>query len=71
MLTHDLAVVGSRIRAARQAKHWTQAQLHIAAGVALGDISKIENGRLLAPSQLKRLTEALGLTEPGGATSEL
>jgi transcriptional regulator with XRE-family HTH domain len=63
MDVHDLAVVGSRIRAARQAKRWTQVQLHIAAGVALGDVSKIENGRLLAPGQLKRLAEALSLTD--------
>jgi transcriptional regulator with XRE-family HTH domain len=54
--------VGSVIRAARLERGWTQARLHIAAGVNLADVSLIETGRLRpSQNQLRKITDALNL----------
>jgi transcriptional regulator with XRE-family HTH domain len=54
--------VGTIIRAARQQRGWTQAKLHIAGGVNLADISRIECGRLVPTrAQLERLADTLNI----------
>ena len=56
--------VGTIIREARQARHWTQADLSHYSRLSTSDISKIESGRLIASrTQLQRLAAALGKSE--------
>jgi transcriptional regulator with XRE-family HTH domain len=59
----DVAVVGERIRKARDAKGWTQLELAAVSGISQGLISAIENGKVASPSvkTLTRLALALGL----------
>ena len=66
------AMTGERIRAARLARGWTQAQLARRVGVTQGGISGIERGRhgTVSPRLMARLLEVLELTpetsaEPG------
>lgn len=54
--------IGAAIRSARRQRGWTQAQLHVRSNVNLGDISRVEAGRLVPTrTQLKRLADALQL----------
>jgi DNA-binding XRE family transcriptional regulator len=47
----------------RRARKWTQTQLAAKVGLAQGDISLIENGRMMPlPKHAKRLSRALGLS---------
>ena len=51
-----------KIRAVRKKKGWNQTVLAYRTGISIGDISKIENGRMVPyPSQRKRLAKALGI----------
>ena len=51
-----------RIKAERLQRDWSQQTLAHRAGMAVADISRIENGRLRPyPGQTKRLARALGL----------
>lgn len=57
-----MQIAGSLIREKRLERGWTQTQLHLAAHVNLGDISRIERGRLMpTQAQLQRLVEVLDI----------
>ena len=55
--------VGAVLRAARQLRGWTQADLSHYSRMSSADISRIETGRLIpTPSQRERLADVLGLS---------
>jgi putative transcriptional regulator len=58
-----MAGLGNKLRAARDAKGWTQAELAAAIGVSRKTINTVENG-VFIPSTLValKLAEALGLS---------
>ncbi|HEY1308453.1 MAG TPA: helix-turn-helix transcriptional regulator [Vicinamibacterales bacterium] len=62
MLRMQMRKFGQVVRDARVRHGWSQAVLHVRSGVSIGDISRVECGRL-APSrqQMARLAEALDL----------
>jgi transcriptional regulator with XRE-family HTH domain len=55
--------IASRLREARQRKHWTRVRLFVESGVHFNTIADIENGRNQQPSfeKVVRLARALGL----------
>lgn len=59
----DTVPIGDTVRALRQARGWTQIQLSQKAGVSQGQLSRVESGETLNPSQLTlaRLAEALSV----------
>lgn len=56
--------IGERIKAAREARNWSQHDLARKSGVTQGTISKLELGQRRTPSGaiLEKLAHALGLT---------
>jgi transcriptional regulator with XRE-family HTH domain len=59
---------GARLRGARVARGWTQADASHYTRISSADISRIETGRLIpTKNQLDRLTAALGVSVNGHA----
>jgi transcriptional regulator with XRE-family HTH domain len=57
----DLATIGQRIKSAREARLWKQADLARASGVSQGTVSKLEAGKMHRGTQLLQLADALGV----------
>jgi transcriptional regulator with XRE-family HTH domain len=57
----DLGTIGQRIKSAREARHWKQADLARASGVSQGTVSKLEGGKMHRGTQLLQLADALGV----------
>jgi Predicted transcriptional regulator with C-terminal CBS domains len=58
----ELFLIGEAIKQARQAKHLTQEELGEMVGVQKAQISRIENGKNLTFSTVRKLFKAMGLT---------
>ena len=57
--------IGERIKAAREAKVWGQAELARAAGISPNTLWRIESGQHAPrPATIRRIAETLGV-EPG------
>lgn len=66
----NMAATGERIRAAREARGLTMADLARSAGISAGAVSRIERGERAPGSvTLRRLAQALGVT-PGNLMDE-
>lgn len=48
-----------KLKALREAKFWTQADLHAESGVAISTISAAENGARISLGRIKKLADAL------------
>lgn len=57
-------MIGAKIRAARQARNWTQAELAEASGISLNYIKQLEGGHKPNPTQdtLQKLARAFGIS---------
>ena len=61
----DYGIRADAIRRARIRKRWTQEDLARNAGLSLGQISRIESGRIDAPhfSTIAKIAQALGVAD--------
>jgi transcriptional regulator with XRE-family HTH domain len=64
------AEVGDRIREARLAKDWTQAELAVRMGVNERTVARWQSGRLPKPATLVRLATALDVPQAYFAATE-
>lgn len=62
-MERDYKVRGDVVRYHRKRKHWSQQELAVAAGMSLGQVSRIESGVIESPQfkTLEKLAQALGL----------
>nr|WP_259657104.1 helix-turn-helix transcriptional regulator [Burkholderia pseudomallei] len=58
---HYMSNIGQVIKAAREAKEWTQKELATRAGVSQGTVGHIESGRNKSTTKLLEIARALGL----------
>lgn len=58
-----------KIRAARQARHWSQFTLAVKAGVHLQTVSGLERGITVRPETLAKIVAALKLPDPPPPTT--
>jgi ribosome-binding protein aMBF1 (putative translation factor) len=58
----EMFLIGEAIKQARQAKNLTQEELGKMVGVQKAQISRIENGKNLTFSTVRKLFKAMGLT---------
>ena len=57
--------LGQKVRIARIAKRWTQADLAYASGVQQGYVSALERDLKVYPRAKKRILSALGMVDDG------
>lgn len=60
-ITHKVFIRGDRVRALREARGWTQTELHHKSGISQAHLSNIENGNVtkIGSGVLYRLSRAL------------
>jgi transcriptional regulator with XRE-family HTH domain len=61
-MRRDLLTLGQRLKFARDRAGITQGELANDAGIKQGDVSKIENGRILKTTAIARLADVLGVS---------